>query len=234
MSGPAYASPRRSGWATGARVAGLVVALGYLLGVVRGPIVAVVGGFALVTLGRCAAATHSEDLHLGGSLALLAGALGVGALRWGALDLGDLRGAQAVLGPTLLVGPAAVAAACWFAAGASLVALAAWLAAARSSDDAIDGDRRPAHWLWWAEATVGALAIVSVFWGPSTPRGSLTSGPALVALAGWAVAVAVAASAAAGGAELLARRPLLWRTAALGIGGAATLVAAGVVVGALS
>ncbi|MDQ3983467.1 MAG: hypothetical protein M3271_12375, partial [Actinomycetota bacterium] len=96
MSSPAAGS--RGGWGAGARVAGTVVALGYLLGFVRGPVVAVLGGLALVTLGRCAYSSPPDDLAFGGALAALAVALGVGALRWGALDLGDLRGAQSVLG----------------------------------------------------------------------------------------------------------------------------------------
>jgi hypothetical protein len=221
----------RSGWATGARAAGLVIALGYLLGLVRGPVVGVAGGLALVTLGRCAVAASPDDLHLGGALALLAGALGVGVLRWGALDLGDLRGAQAVLGPTLLVGPAAAAAACWAAAGAAVVALATWLAAARGADDGLEGDRRPARSLWGAEAVTGGIAIVSVFWGPSTPRGSLVGGAALIALAGWVLAVAAVTAAAAGGALLVLLRPPSWRTAGLAAAGALTIAAA-VVVGA--
>ncbi|MDQ3952424.1 MAG: hypothetical protein M3279_05600, partial [Actinomycetota bacterium] len=92
------------GWGAGARVAGAVVALGYLLGLVQGPLLAVAGGLALVTLGRSAGARGSDDLVFGGALAVLVGALQVGGLRWETLDLAELRGAQAVLGPALLVG----------------------------------------------------------------------------------------------------------------------------------
>jgi hypothetical protein len=222
----------RGGWGAGARAAGIVIALGYLLGFVRGPIVAVVGGLALVTLGRCASSSPPDDMVLGGSLAVLAGALGVGALRWGALDLGDLRGAQSVLGPTLLVGPGGAAAACWFAAAAGVTALATWLATARHADAAVaGGSGRIIRTVWIAEAVVGGFAIVSVFWGPSIARDSLTGGDALLALLGWVAAVSVVTAAAAGAALLLGPRSIRWRWGGLAVSAAAAVAAVVVVAG---
>ncbi|HEV2757184.1 MAG TPA: hypothetical protein VG318_15570 [Actinomycetota bacterium] len=200
-------------WPAGARAAGTIVALGYLLGLVRGPVMAVVGGLALVTLARCLAAPVPDDAALAAALAVLAGAVGVGALRWGVVDLGDLRGIQGVLGPTLLVGPAGAAAACWVATVGAVAALAAWLATARAAD----GDpARPVVAVWAVEALAGSLLVVSVFWGPSIPRGSL-GGDALVAALRWLGLTVVVAAAAAGGALVLARHAA-WRWAALGAG----------------
>lgn len=225
MSSPPPASA--SAWSAGARAAGLVVALGYLLGFVRGPVMAVIGGLALVTLGRCVSLRAPDDAALAASLAVLAGALGVGALRWGAVELGDLRGIQAVLGPTVLVGPGAAAAACWVAAGGALGALAVWLATARSSDLLSPAPARLALGLWLLEAVVGAFAIVSVFWGPSIPRGSF-GGDAALAFLRWLVLVGAVAAAAVASALFLAARPR-WRWAALGGGAVAAAAGAGLV-----
>lgn len=214
-------------WSAGARAAGMIVALGYLLGFVRGPVMAVIGGLALVTLGRGISAPAPEDLVLAGSLAVLAGAVGVGALRWGVVDLGDLRGIQAVLGPTLLVGPTGAAAACWIAAGGAVTALAAWLAAGRAADARAPGPHRLILGLWGLEAFVGALVVVSVFWAPSIPRGSL-GGDAAGSLLAWAGVIAAAGGAAAGLALVLARHPA-WRWATLAVGAVATAAGAGLV-----
>ena len=219
MSSPP--STHSSSWSAGARAAGTIVALGYLLGLVRGPVMAVVGGLALVTLGRCVSARPPDDLVLAGSLAVLAGAVGVGALRWGVVDLGDLRGIQAVLGPTVLVGPATAAAACWIAAGGAVAALAAWLATTYEADARGPGPRRLVLGLWALEAVVGGLAVVSVFWGPSLPRGSLGGG-AVTGLVRWIAVTGVVAAAAGGlGFFLASRARLRWMTLAGGAAGAA-------------
>ena len=190
---------------------------------------AVVGGLALVTLGRAVTVKAPEDAALAGALAVLAGAVGVGALRWGAVDLGDLRGIQGVLGPTLLVGPPAAATACWIAALGAIAALAAWLATARAADGvAPDAPRRLVLGLWVAEAVIGGGVVASVFWGPSIPRGSFAPG----ALLGWAAIVAVVAGAAAGLAIVLAGRPS-WRWATLGAGAAAAAAGAGLLASVL-
>lgn len=206
MSSAAAGSLR--GWGAGARAAGAVLVLGYLFGIVGGPLPIVVGGLALATLGRCAAADGSDDLVLGGALAVIGGALQVGGIRWETLDLAQLRGAQAVLGPTVLVEPAGAATACWIAALAATAALAAWLATARRGDEGIGG--RVVQGLWFGEAAVGAFAIVTVFWGGSVPRGSFGGGDWALALAQWGLAVAVVAAAAVAGASYLGRVPS-WR-----------------------
>jgi hypothetical protein len=218
------------GWGAGARVAGSVIALGYLLGLVQGPVLAVAGGLALVTLGRCAASAGSDDLLLGAALAVVGGALQVGGLRWETLDLAQLRGAQAVLGPTVLVDPSGAAAACWLAATAATAALAVWLATARRIDEGVPVG--PARALWYVEALVGALAIVSVFWGASIPRGSFGGSSGALAVAEWLLAVGVVGGAATGAAVYLARVPALrgWTvaSAAAGVLGAAAVVATAV------
>jgi hypothetical protein len=215
------------GWGLGARAAGIVIALGYLLGLVGGPLPAVVGALALMTLGRCAAAGGSDDLVLGGALAAIGGALQVGALRWETLDLGRLRGAQAVLGPTVLVEPAAAAAASWVAVAAATAALAAWLATARLAEEGTGGFAVRAVWI--GEAAVGAFALATVFWGGSVPRGSFGGGGGALAILEWGAAVGVVAGAAVAGAAYLARVPG-WRgwvvvSAAAVVAGAATVVA---------
>jgi hypothetical protein len=165
---------------------------------------------------------------LAGGLAVIGGALQVGGLRWQSLDLAELRGAQAVLGPTVLVEPAAAAAASWAAALAATAALAAWLATARRGDQGAGG--LLVLGLWLAEAAVGALAIVTVFWGGSVPRGSFGGGGGAIALLKWAAAVAVVAAAAVGGASYLARVPG-WRPWAVASSAAVALAAAIVVAG---
>ncbi|MDQ4058868.1 MAG: hypothetical protein M3124_07065 [Actinomycetota bacterium] len=149
----------------GARVAGLVLALGYLTGFVPGPLVAPVGGLALVTFGRCLDLDRSSQVLSAASLAVVAGAVGVTGLRWGTLDLAGLRSVQAVLGPTLLVGPMAGALASIAAAGAAIVALALWLSA-RPVQGAWQG-------AWAALETVGmSLCVVTAFWGPKVLAGA--------------------------------------------------------------
>jgi hypothetical protein len=216
-----------AGWSAGARAAGTIVALGYLFGFVRGPVMAVIGGLALVTFARCLSAPPPEDAVLAGCLAVLAGAVGVGALRWGVVDLGELRGIQGVLGPTVLVGPAGAAAACWIAAAGAVAALATWLATARLADQDAALSPRPVTVLWVVEALVGSFLVVSAFWGPSIPRGSL-GGDALVAALRWAALTAAVAGASAGAALVLARRRA-WRWAALGAGAAAAAAGAALV-----
>ena len=207
------------GWGAGARAAGAVVLLGYLLGVVQGPLLAVIGGLALVTLGRCVAAGDPDDLFLGGSLAVLAAALQAGAFRWETLDLARLRGAQAVLGPSVLVGPEAAAAGCWLGLLAGAAGLAVWLATARRADETLAGSL--VRGLWLAEAALGSLALVTVFWGGSLARGSLGGPDGAAAIGQWLAAVAVVGGIAGAGAWWLAR----WRGWVLA-GAAAAAVAA--------
>ena len=174
-----------------ARVAGAVTALGYLLGIVDGPVVGVVGGLALVSLGRALVAEPGTELLGPASFALLAGSSGVVALRWGTLSVADIRGVQGVLGPTVIVGPDAVAIASGAALAAGVIALGVWL-----------GEPRPGlalgRW-WWAELATGALLLTSLYSGP-TPAGPAEIGMwivGVVAIAGAAVAVAHLASSLA-------------------------------------
>ncbi|HEX2295545.1 MAG TPA: hypothetical protein VHN37_09580 [Actinomycetota bacterium] len=214
------------GWGLAARAAGAVVVLGYLLGLVRGPVVAVAGGLALVTLGRCASAKGRDDLVLGGALAVIAGGLTVGALRWETLDLARLRGAQAVLGPTVLVDPVTAATAAWIAAAAGVAALAVWLSTARRADDEVGG--RLVLGLWVAEGALAAFALVTAFWGASASRGSFGGAGGVLAVVEWAVAVAVVTGAAVAGAVYLRRVPA-WRGRIVAAAGAAVVAAAALV-----
>ncbi len=209
------ASP--AAFASGTRAAGIVIALGYLLGVVAGPVVAVVGGLALITYGRSLLLMRIPAAIAGGAIAVIAGSLGVGALRWEALELAELRGAQAVLGPTLLVGPTQTAVAVAIAAAAALVALAVWLSAPWPT--------ARAGYVWSAlEAVLVALAIVTVFFDPSR---SGFGGAALPAqLLRSVVAVAVTAAAAGAVAWLLSKQEDLWRALPLVGAGAGVLAGA--------
>lgn len=181
----------------GARAAGLVLALGYLTGFVAGPLVAAVGGLALMTFGRCLSLGRGAQVLSASGLAVIAGAVGVTGLRWGTLDLSGLRSAQAVLGPTLLVGPTAGALASIAAAGAATVALALWLSA-RPSQSA---------WQWgWAtlEALAIALCVVTAFWGPKVLAGADVESSETMRDAGmWVAAIALCLGVGVGGALAL-------------------------------
>jgi hypothetical protein len=173
--------------AAGARAAGIVLALGYLVGLAEGPITIVVGGLALVVLGRAPAGRWTDVLFAGVALAVVGGALGIPALRWGAFDLSELRAVQAVLGPTVLVGPPPVAAAGWVAGSAALIALGA---------GSCPAERGLGAWLWTsAELVVGAIAVVSAFYGPAI-EGWGTAPELGADLGGWALASAAATGAA--------------------------------------
>jgi hypothetical protein len=208
----------RASLSEGTRVAGLVIALGFLSGLVPGPLVAAIGGLALITFGRGLLVDRVGEFRSGASLALIAGAVGVAGLRWGTLQLEDVRGVQAVLGPTVLVEPSAAATAAWLAAGGAVLALAVWLGTVRP-------DGRIELALWGLEGAAGSLAIVSVFWGPALGSDL----PAELAL--WVLATLGALVPAVLLALLLYRRPRLWTWIALGlatatIGAGAALVAA--------
>ena len=134
--------------------------MGYLLGLVHGPVVAVVGGLALITFGRNLLLEHHAAALSGAALAVMAAALGIAALRWGALDLDELRGVQAVLGPTLLVGPVQAAWATSIAAVAGFAGLVVWTARPWPSTRAL--------FAWWSlEAALGSLALISLFFEPA-------------------------------------------------------------------
>ena len=196
-----------------------MIAAGYLSGLVPGPIVAMAGGFALITLGRALLAERGADLLITASFSVLAGALGIGAFRWGSMQLTDVRGAQAVLGPTVLVGPTEAALAGWLAVVGSVLALAVWVGTAR----------RPGLGLGilvgaLVESLLGALAVVTVFWGPAL---SGQSDRLLVELGTWAAAVVSVAAVVGGLAYLSDRVGIRWRAAAVGFALVAVVSAAG-------
>lgn len=193
-----------------ARVAGVVVAAGYLLGVVDGPVTGVIGGLALITFGRALVLDRVHEVRLAAALAVLAGGVGIAVLRWGTLDLPELHGVQAVLGPTLLVGPLRSAVACSAAALAGVVALGAWLT-----------ESTPETGTPIPEALVGSTVLTAVFWGPG-PRGVHVGDVAVVVLA-----VGVTATAAIGLALGLRRSGEGLVTAAVVISALAVVGAAG-------
>lgn len=192
-----------------ARVAGVVVALGYLLGVVDGPVLGAVGGLALVTLGRGLTAPRAFFLLVVGGFAVLAGSSGVVALRWATLDLADLRGLHGVLGPSLVVGPPLLAGACAAGALGGLGAAAVWLS--HSGPD--DGGAL----LWGAEVVAAGLLL-----------GTLALGPDIAGfgdLLWWSLPLVVTAAAAL---ALRATRGL--RTKVVLLGAASVLVVGGALV----
>ena len=206
--------------ASGSRAAGIVFALGYLLGLVPGPLVAVVGGLALVTFGRSLLLGRTPATYAALSIAVVAAALGVGALRWASLSLDDLRGAQAVLGPTLSVGPERAAVASWLALGAAVLALGVWSGLGPRSDRA---DR-----VWLSlEGLVAALAVVTVFADPVRLLGETAPARSLE-LAAWAGATAVTAAVVLALGALMGSRSATVRGFAVALSAAA--VAAGAVV----
>lgn len=219
------ASP--AAFASGTRAAGAVIALGYLLGFVPGPVVAVVGGLALITYGRALLLARIPAALEGVAVAVVAGALGIGALRWEALGLAELRGVQAVLGPTVLVGPTQVAVATGVAAGAALVALAVWLSAPWP---------KTRFGLAWSalEAVVGALAIVTVFFDPAeSGLGGGGAGSATAQLLRWAGVTAVAAGAVGAAAWFLSAKKDVWRLILVAAAGAGVVAAAALLLAAL-
>jgi hypothetical protein len=205
------------------RVAGAIIALGYLTGLVAGPVVVVVGGLALMTYGRSLLQRRLGAALSGGALAVLAAALGVAALRWQTLDLDQLRGVQAVLGPTLTVGPPQAAVGTGFAAAAALVAFVAWVSRPWPSSRGL---------LIWngVEAAIGCFALVTVFFLPSPVAGD-GFGAAAGGAARWFGAILVVGAVALGSAWFLQRwgehvRGLLVALAGTAVAAAAALVVA--------
>jgi hypothetical protein len=228
LSAPASAPSTFQATAAGAysaatRVAGAIIALGYLSGLVAGPVVVVVGGLALMTLGRSLLQPRLGAAVTGGALAVLAAALGVAALRWQALDLDKLRGVQAVLGPTLTVGPVQAAIGTGLAAAAALMALVAWVSRPWPSSLGL---------LVWSgvEVGIGCLALVTVFFLPSPGFGD-GFGDLLVGIGRWLGSVALVGSVALGFAWYLERwdehvRGLLVALAGTAVAAAAAMVVA--------
>jgi hypothetical protein len=205
-----------------ARSAGAVLALGYLLGLAPGPLVAAVGGLALITYGRVLLVDRTMSALACAALAVVAGAVGVAALRWGTLDLGELRGVQAVLGPTILVGPTSVAIASAAAAVAALLALAVWMLGPRPSGGAAV--------LWnLFEAGLWTLVIVMVFFDPADSGfDALGAGGILLQLARWGIALLLAVVAVLLLTRFEAKIGPRLRIATLAVGGALVVASAAV------
>lgn len=142
-----------------ARVAGAVGALGYLTGMVDGPIIGALAGLALITFGRSALSPTGSELIAPAAFGILAGAAGSVALRWGTLDLTEIQGAQGVLGPTIAVEPQQVALLSAGALVAACVALGLWLGE-RGQQGRFLG-----LW-WWIECLAGSLFLARLFSGP--------------------------------------------------------------------
>ena len=190
-------------FATGTRVAGAVLMIGYLSGLVPGAIVSLVGGLALITFGRALLLDRGATAVSGAALAVTAGAFGIAALRWGTLSLGSLVGAQSVLGPTILVGPEAPAIAAGVALGAALAAAAAWAVEPSGVD-------RPSRIWARLEGILAVLAATLVFAAPGTGGsiGELVSEPVEIALT--VAVVAVGAAVIVFAPRLLASRKMRW------------------------
>lgn len=206
-----------------ARVAGVVIALGYLLGLVPGPLVAVVGGMALITYGRNLLLERRAAIVSGAALAVLGGALGIAALRWGALELGDIRGVQSVLGPTVLVGPTQAAVATAVATAGASIALAVW--------SSRPWPRTRLQAIWWAlELIVGAFAIATVFLDPAeSALGAGAAAEVALQIARWVGVVAVIGLAVAVAAWALQRIGDIWRAVAVAVAAAAAMTSAALI-----
>lgn len=142
-----------------------MIVAGYLTGLVPGAVVSVVGGLALITFGRALLLDRTSGAGVAAALAVTAGALGVGALRWGTLELEGLIGAQSVIGPTVVVGPTAAAAAAVVATVAALVATGVWLTEPRATSRG--------SWVWYGiESLLVVATLAAVFAVPSGGGGT--------------------------------------------------------------
>ncbi|MGH2809020.1 MAG: hypothetical protein ACRDKT_17285 [Actinomycetota bacterium] len=152
-------------FSVGTRAAGAVIVAGYLTGLVPGAVVSVVGGLALITFGRALLLDRVSGAGVAAALAVTAGALGVGALRWGTLELEGLIGAQSVIGPTVSVGPTPAAVSAVIATVAALVAIGVWLTEPRAASRG--------SWIWFAvESVLMVATLASVFAVPSAGGGT--------------------------------------------------------------
>ena len=200
------------------RVAGAIGALGYLLGLVDGPFLGALAGLALIAFGRALIAPRGLELIAPLGFAVLAGASGVVALRWGTLEIADIRGVQGVLGPTIAVDPqvAAVAAgAAWLAA---TLALGIWLAPRTTMTTQAKG-------IVPSELVAGSVWLATLFVGPPFSD--------IVRVALFAGAAGIAAVSAWGAGRLLNEVTATTFSFALG-GCGAVVIAAAAVTGAVT
>lgn len=210
-------NPTAPAFSAAARAAGTILAAGYVAGLVPGSVIAIVGALALVTFGRSLVAPRAEATLDAAALAVVAAALVAGALRWRTLDVTEIRGAQTVLGPTVLLGPTIAAGAAWTAAGAGILALAEW--------EAFPGAKNRVDLFWWVtETLLGALALVSIFWGPEIAGAD--EGSSLVeGLATWVAATAIVGAVAMGLSYVSRRSGMGVRAGLLVVAVAALVVA---------
>lgn len=216
-------NPAAPAFATGTRVAGAVLILGYISGIVPGAIVSVVGAFALMTFGRALLLDRTATAVSAVALAVAAGAFGIAGLRWGTLSLPELVGAQSVLGSTILVGPTLPATASVLALVATLIAATAWATEPRG------GQRIERVW-GHIEAILVVLAAAVVFAAPGSGGGlgELLGSPEVGVTAG---VVVVGTASVFFGPRLFASRKVRWIAlvaAAVAVVGAASLVAGSV------
>ena len=201
-----------------------MIVIGYLTGLVPGAVVSIVGGLALMTFGRALLLDRVSGAMSGAALAVAAGALGVGALRWGTLEIEGIVGAQSVLGPTVLVAPTAAAAASGAAFAAGVMALGVW-----SSEPHFESRRDRAWGL--LEVILAIVAVIVAFAVPATGGGTGLGG-LVTGLGRDPLAVAASAGvlvAAVGVAMAISRfvpRRGVWRGGVLGVTGVAVAAAA--------
>lgn len=216
-------SPTALGY--GARAAGLVLVFGPLLGVTGGTTVDVVVGIGVVCFGRALLAEREgSPVFLALATMIITGSAWVAAARWSSTDLVDIRGAQAVLGATLAVGPPSAATGMGLAAGAAFLALVLWS----------EEPRR-----WWrrslegvvvpAEMVALSLFVVTLFAGPKPIVGGGATLGGAPALAVWSAGTFGIAAAAVAGGHLVGGRTVL--SAALVGLAAAAAVAGGALIG---
>lgn len=214
----------------GAGLAG-AAAMGVLAGSVAlvypALVLAVVGGHVAASLAprgrrRDQAIRSRSDAILAEPAFLLA--LGAGFVRWGAFDLGSLRGAQQVLGPGVAVGPPAVAAGLVLASLVALVIGGLRLPPGRDTrtERGSAGSQVTRTLCRWAAAGATAMVLaVPLFGGSSLDPGALVPA-ALWSWLGGAVVLAAVLGAAPEARGLL---PFRVRTGAVALG--ALVVAAG-------
>lgn len=198
---PRSAAIERARWPLEAGVvtAGAIFALGYLLGLVEGPVTGAIGGLGLMTFGRALGRGPASSARLWGAWAVLSAAAFWLASRWTSLAFVDLWGAQGVLGPTILVGPTEVAVGSILLTSAGVLAVAGWMEL-RAGSTAGDVLRTG------AVAILAALLLVACAWGPAV-RG--TFGAAALTLAQWAGATLLILCVGAVLAVLARARPWL-------------------------
>ncbi len=135
---------------------GAIQTLAILAGAADLPVVAALG-IVVIAVSRSLARPASDAAsRIAAGLVVVASA-SLGLLRWQTTSLVDLRGLQAVLGPTVLVGPERAATGAWVALVTGACALALILG---RPHDRIDGAA------WAIALAAGALLLATAFYGP--------------------------------------------------------------------